>query len=252
VVDSTAESIVFELIFWGGIIELYLSSPPSAVRGAAWRRRSLLLALAGAHVLAFLLWPAPERATALQADAGRPITWLTLPAMPAPAPARAQRAAPTVEAKRPQAPPVAIRLPEQMRAPQAITLPPPSAEPAPAPPDPFALTPAKPTADDFKQALRKSAGAVDRQLRKESWNPRDKVIASTQTGLARGMGAAFQGDDGVSQENVITPDGRMMTKVKAGGSTYCAAMQSNGLVGGRDVFKDGVKTEVRTCPQYVK
>lgn len=248
-VDSTAESIVFELTFWDCIIELSLSSPPSAVRGAAWRRRSLLLALAGVHVLAFLLWPAPERATAPPADAGRRITWLTLPAKPAPV----RRPAAAAEPKRPQAvAPVAIRLAEQARAPQAITLAPASAEPAPAPPDPFALTPSKPVAEDLKQALRKSAGAVDRQLRKESWNPRDKIIASSQTGLARGMGAAFQGDDGVSQENVITPDGRMMTKVKAGGSTYCAAMQSNGLVGGRDVFKDGVKTEVRTCPQYVK
>ncbi len=43
-----------------------------------------------------------------------------------------------------------------------------------------------------------------------------------------------------------------MSKMRAGGSTYCAAMQSNGQVGGRDVFKDGVKTEISNCPNYVK
>jgi hypothetical protein len=249
VVDSTAESIVFELIFWGWIIELFLSSPPHAVQSAAWRRRGLLLALAGVHVLAFLLWPAPGRPTMPHMGGERHITWLTLPA-PAHPPAPAQRPPRTVQRER------APEQKQQARAPQAITLPQPTPAPsAPAaapPPDPFAVAPARPGADDFRQALRKSAGAVDRQLRKESWNPRDKVIASSQSALARGMGAAFQGDDGVSQENVITPDGKMMTKVKAGGSTYCAAMQSNGLVGGRDVFKDGVKTEVTTCPQYVK
>lgn len=248
-VDSTAESIVFELIFWGWIIELYLSSPPRAVQTALWRRRSLLLALAGVHVLAFLLWPAPERPITPHTGEQQHITWLTLPA-PAHPPPPAQRPTRVVQLAR------APEQERQARALQAITLPQPAPAPsAPAaapPPDPFAIAPARPGTEDFKQALRKSAGAVDRQLRKESWNPRDKVIASSQTALARGMGAAFQGDDGVSQENVITPDGKMMTKVKAGGSTYCAAMQSNGLVGGRDVFKDGVKTEVTTCPQYVK
>ena len=248
----TAESIVFWEIFRGRVIELYLSSPPRAVRGTLWRRRSLLLALAGVHVLGFLLWPAPERATAPPADAGRHITWLTLPAAPTPrtAPTRARPAEPGRPRAAAGAP---LRVPEQDRAPQAITLPTPAVAPTAAPPDPFAVAPARPTADDLKQALRNSAGAADRQLRKESWNPRDKIIASSQTALARGVGEAFRGDDGVSQENLLTPEeGRMMTKMRAGGSTYCAAMQSNGLVGGRDVFKNGVKTEVTSCPRYVK
>ena len=206
------------------------------------------------HVLAFLLWPAPEHPITPRTGDERHITWLTLPA-PVRAPVRAPAALPRSERVTPQA--RAPKPDQQARAPQAITQPQPITLPAPSPAasppvDPFAAEPARPATEDFKQMLRKSAGAVDRQLRKESWNPRDKVIASSQTALARGMGAAFQGDDGVSQENMVTPDGKMMTKVKAGGSTYCAAMQSNGLVGGRDVFKDGVKTEVTTCPQYVK
>lgn len=242
-------------------IELYLTLPPGAVQTGLWRRRSLLLALAGVHVLAFLLWPAPERSKAPQTDSGRRITWLTLPQRQPerrPAPATPLAAAP----KRPQTlSPAAIRDPEQARAPQAITLPTPAmqpAAPAPAPAaaaaadDPFAATPTRPAGDDLKQALRNSAGAADRQLRKESWNPRDKVIANSATALASGMGEAFRGNRGYSEENFTTPDGRTMTKVHAGGSVYCAAMQSNTLVGGRDVFRDGVKTEITNCPRYAK
>ena len=203
------------------------------------------------HVLGFLLWPAPERARAPQTDAGRQITWLTLPALPQPRPLP-----PVAQSAQPRRSPAAVAAarpaPGQARAPQAITLPAPAVTPAAPPPDPFAATPPRPTADDFGQALRNSAGAADRQLRRESWNPRDKIIASSQTVLARGLGAAFRGNDGLSQENVITPDGRTMSKMRAGGSTYCAAMQSNGQVGGRDVFKDGVKTEISNCPNYVK
>ncbi|MFA9218146.1 MAG: hypothetical protein ACEQSK_13735, partial [Sphingomonadaceae bacterium] len=102
---------------------------------------------------------------------------------------------------------------------------------------------------DLRQALRSRAGAVDQQLRKESWNPRDKVLVRADTRLARGMADAYAGNDGVTQENFTTPDGRMMTRVRAGGSTYCAQMQSNALVGGRDVFRDGVKTQIATCPR---
>ena len=243
----SAESIVFRVIFRERIIELYLS-PPHAARGPLWRRRSLLLALAGLHVLAFLLWPAPGRPPTPAADAQRRITWLTLPA-PRHVPPLA-RATPRLRPSEPAtAEPQPPKMLEQPRVPQAITLPQPAGTPATLPADPFAVAPAVPAADDLKTALRKSAGAADRQLRKESRNPRDKFVANADTALARGMDAAFQGDHGYGAELLIPPDGRLTTKVRSGGSTYCAAMQSNTLMGGRDVFRDGVKTEITNCPQ---
>ncbi|GJI92823.1 hypothetical protein RugamoR1_59860 [Rugamonas sp. R1(2021)] len=123
--------------------------------------------------------------------------------------------------------------------PQAIT------QTAP-PPDPFAL-PAKPD-EDLRQRALKSAAAVDKQLRKEAWNPRDKFVANDQTALAAKIGGAYIGGGSVTYEEVSLPDGRHMTKIHGPAGTYCAYMESNALTGGRDPFRDGVKTKVGTCP----
>lgn len=117
------------------------------------------------------------------------------------------------------------------------------------PPDPFAEQPAKP-AEDLRQRSLKSAALVDKQLRKEAWNPRDKRIANDTTVLAAKIGGAYVGNDsGTTTEEVVTPDGRLMTKVRTpGGGTYCAYKESNALTGGRDPFRDGIKTKVTSCP----
>lgn len=126
--------------------------------------------------------------------------------------------------------------------PQAIT------QAAP-PPDPFAEPPAKP-ADDLRQRSLKSAALVDKQLRKEAWNPRDKKIANDTTLLAAKIASAYVGNDrGTTLEEVTTSDGRLMTRVRTpGGSTYCAYKETNAITGGRDPFRDGVKTKVSSCP----
>ncbi len=116
------------------------------------------------------------------------------------------------------------------------------------PPDPFAQPPAKP-AEDLMQRSLSSAAAVDRQLRKEAWNPRDKKIANDTTALAAKLGGAYAGDNGTTLENFTTPDGRLMTRVRSAGGSYCGVMESNSLTGGRDPFRDGVKTKVSTCPR---
>ena len=117
------------------------------------------------------------------------------------------------------------------------------------PPDPFAEPPAK-SADDLRQRSLKSAALVDKQLRKEAWNPRDKRIANDTTVLAARIGGAYVGNDsGTTMEEVTTPDGRLVTKVRTpGGGTYCAYKENNALTGGRDPFRDGVKTKVTSCP----
>jgi hypothetical protein len=243
----------------------------------------LLLALAGAHMLGFLLWQAPQRAaTGTEAGRERGITWLMLPAPAVRRPALAEDAGerthrtqreqrlrpsrtapdpaqlPQTPPPQPQPQPQPQRAPgdadpaQQARAQQAITQPapaPPTASGAPA--DPFAAAPARATADDFRQALRNSAGAADRQLRKESWNPRDKRIANDSTVLAAAIGSAYIGhDSGVTFEELSLPDGRHMTRMHMpGGGTLCAYMESNAITGGRDPFRDGVKTKISTCPR---
>ena len=117
------------------------------------------------------------------------------------------------------------------------------------PPDPFAQ-PSATSGDDLRQRALKSAALVDKQLRKEAWNPRDKKIANETTLLAAKMGGAYVGNDGgTTMEEVSTTDGRLMTKVRTpGGGTYCAYKETNGTTGGRDPFRDGVKTKVTNCP----
>jgi len=227
------------------IIELH-----TLERTPDWRRRGWLALIAGAHVLAFLGWRAPERLPLLPVPPQPGITYIVPPFVappqrrPAPPPRQLKSvhepAAPrmTPLPATPQAQP--IQQPAQPPAPQAITQTTP-------PPDPFAQQPAKP-AEDLLQRSLKSAAAVDRQLRKEAWNPHDKKIANTTTVLAAKLGGAFVGDEGTTFENFTTPDGRLMTRVRSGDGSYCAVMESNSLTGGRDPFRDGVKTKVGTCP----
>jgi len=222
------------------IIELH-----TLERRPDWRRRGWLALIAGAHVLAFIGWRAPERPLAASVGHHEAITYILSPTKPPPKPSAQPK--PVREAAAPQvtllpaAPqPLPIQQPAQPQAPQAITQPTP-------PPDPFAQQPAKP-AEDLLQRSLKSAAAVDRQLRKEAWNPHDKKIANNTTVLAAKLGGAFVGDEGTTYENFTTPDGRLMTRVRSGDGSYCAVMESNSLTGGRDPFRDGVKTRVGTCP----
>ncbi|USX19145.1 hypothetical protein NHH82_25300 [Oxalobacteraceae bacterium OTU3REALA1] len=128
-----------------------------------------------------------------------------------------------------------------MTQPQAITQP-------MLPPDPFAEPSAKPS-DDLRQRALKSAELVDKQLRKEAWNPRDKKIANDTTVLAAKLGGAYVGNDsGTTMEDVTLADGRVMTKVRTpGGGTYCAYKETNAVTGGRDPFRDGIQTKVTSC-----
>jgi hypothetical protein len=117
-------------------------------------------------------------------------------------------------------------------------------------PDPFAEPAAKP-ADDLKQRSLKSAAAIDKQLRKEAWNPRDKKIANDTTVLADKIAGAYVGNNGLmTTEQVTMPDGRLMTRVRTpGGGVFCAYKQSNSLYGGRDPIRDGIRTLVTNCPR---
>ncbi|MGV7210158.1 hypothetical protein ACLB1G_20155 [Oxalobacteraceae bacterium A2-2] len=213
------------------------------------------------HLLAFMLWRAPEYLRPAPAQQRRmEITWV-LPPRPAPrldarnAPPSGPHTAAQPRSARAPAAPQPIHLPPA--APSAVPPTAPSAAEAPqlaqplpiTPPDPFALPlkdqgRGKDKGDVLQQSL-KSAGAVDRQLRKESWNPRDKHIVSAAVEEAEKGTRA-----GVNIETFELPDGRKMAKVRMpNGSSYCAATQSNALTGGRDPFRDGVKTQVSTCPR---
>ena len=81
-----------------------------------------------------------------------------------------------------------------------------------------------------ERALR-AAGKVDRELRKTSLNVAERNLTI-----------------GKIERELEMPDGRRMSKVVTAFGRYCAYKESNGLVGGRDVFRDGVKTKIGPCP----
>nr|WP_229259365.1 hypothetical protein [Duganella aceris] len=195
--------------------------------------------------MALIVWRADHRLATPHATQRQAVTYILAPLMPtlerrrtAQAPVRPSRHIAPAPITAPQP---AVAVPAQ--PPQAITL---STPPAA---DPFAQPPPK-AAEDLLQRSLKSAALADRQMRKEAWNPRDKKIANDSTALAARLGGAYVGGDGgLSQEATTLDDGRVSSKIHAGGSTYCAVKESNGMTGGRDPFRDGIKTKVTTCPR---
>jgi len=132
---------------------------------------------------------------------------------------------------------------QRRSAPAAITVrPPPAAAAAPAAvPDPFAAP-----EQSLSDMARASVGDAMKALRKETPHA---FLRSEQSGsaIARALARAG-GSGGTGLEEIVLPDGRRMTRVRAGGSTYCVVMDAPGGSGGRDVFRDGAKARTVTCP----
>ena len=216
------------------------------------KRRGWLILIAGVHALALLSWRSPERVLAPPAPPGPGITYILPPFTPPPSRLPQQRPHPPAPTPQPRAV-ASLPAPQPQPAPAMQLVTPPPSPPSPPPEarqaeaDPFAQ-PAKPD-DSLKQRALLSAAAADKQLRKEAWNPRDKKIANDSTYLAAAISSAYVGhESGVTTEQIILPDGRLMTKVHTPAGTFCAQMESNTLTGGRDPFRDGLRTLIGKCP----
>jgi hypothetical protein len=199
------------------------------------RRISLLLIVA-LHVLAAWLWPsrsidskhAPQRETA--------ISFIThVPPAIKPSKSKPSALARTPVRNIPRAP-------TRVRSEPELTL-------VPAPAEPLATTPPteapEKTADEILQQARADVGKIDRDLRSVSPDKSLRKIVLHPTKLESSFAAAFKERGPQRMEEIIGPDGRRITKV----GNMCAFKESNGLVGGRDVFKDGVKTRWQSCPK---
>jgi len=176
-----------------------------------------------------------------------PITYLLTPMRPKTVPRPPERIRPPSQPlRRPNAAPAPAPVPllpppEAEQAPQAIT------QAAP-PPDPFAPPPSKPE-DDLKQRSLKSAYAIDKQLRKESWTQRDRKVVNDETALAAAIGKAYVGGGSGAMQEVTMADGTRMTKWRMpGGATVCFYKESNGFSGGRDPFRDTGRLKIMSCP----
>ena len=136
-----------------------------------------------------------------------------------------------------------VQLPSVVPAENAIRLVPavPEAEPV-APPEPPV---ASKSADEILGQARIDIGKIDRDVRKASPDMAVRNITLCQPKLETAIAGAYKERGPPKMEEVVLPDGRRMTRV----GNMCAVKESNGLVGGRDVFKDGVKTRWQTCPR---
>lgn len=209
-----------------------------------WRRPLVLAVLAGLHLAVAVSWigqrvPRPEQPPRVVA-----ITYVLAPKSPVPLATQPKSSLP--QRQRPAAT-LPVRPARAAVQPQPITLP---AMPQPITPpsnsDPLYATPAAAGSDSLRQAI-KSAGSIDRQLRKESGNPRDKVITNSQTALAAKIAGAYVGSDGARLEETESADGQRVTRIRGlGGTILCARRESNAL--GVDPIRDGGKTKVTTCP----
>ena len=222
------------------------------------RRRIWLAVIAGAHVLGFLGWQAPQRPAAALAKPHASVTYILAPF---------KRSEPVVAAVRPVAQPPArmrtapVPVPAAAmaaNAPQAISMPAapamaPASEPAAVaeslptlPSDPFAL-PLKPE-DDLKQRAIKGAAAADKAALKASFTQRDRKLVNDDTALGTAIAKAYRGG-GTRQVEIVGPDGSRITKfILPGGGEVCYRSASNNFSGGRDPFRDSGKIVASSCP----
>lgn len=212
-----------------------------------------LLVVAALHLLTIYLVTRPRSQTA-QVLAARSTNIVFL-APPAPRRAAAPPPVPTSASVRERRTVALPSSPEPtQRLPQPITLPPPAAEAPPVANAPAADEPdwtqpaAKPGADSLAERAKKSIGAIDRDLRAKSLNITDRKPMAEQTALASNIASAFK-RQATTVEEVLMADGSRMSKVHTPSGTYCAYKESNAVTGGRDPFKDGVRTKVTSCPR---
>lgn len=189
------------------------------------------------HLLALLSWP--QRQPPVR-DAT--LTYSDIVFLAPPKPVR-PRPAPDVATPPRKLQPVAISAaPVIAAAPVPEALPAPAAEPL-AEPAQFAAR-----APDILERARRDVGKIDRELRKNSLNMAERNLVLGKSKAALAFADVHAANEGTRIEESVMPDGRRISKVKTRFGRYCAYKESNGLVGGRDVFRDGVKTKISGCP----
>jgi len=196
-------------------------------------RRVLAFAVIVAlHAAGLLWWPKREQAT----PGAMPAVDVVFVAPPKAAPPRqlpAPRTATALQRTR-------ERRPMQLVVPQAV------ASPSPAPvPVPIEQAPAvaQTSADDVRRQARLDVGKIDRDMRAASLDMAERHLALNLSKRERGIADAFveRGPPKIVEE--VMSDGRRRSRI----GNSCAYMESNGLVGARDVFKNGVKTRWERC-----
>lgn len=103
-----------------------------------------------------------------------------------------------------------------------------------------------PTANLLSNAKR-DIGKIDRDLRKAYPKLLEAAPDSAQARLEKGIAAAAKPTT-FSMEDIISPDGRRMTKVTGPDGTYCVRKEGAGSTDGLDTMQNGVRAKTTNCP----
>ncbi len=201
------------------------------------------------HVLLLLVWTMARRPP-IQEEAARAMQWINLPVL-APMPHSAVV---------PATPPAAVRrqsLPASVRpAPAPTIAPAPAMTLAPSPaPALAAEPPAQPATETIMERARRSAGAVDRAMRKENRPyivaPLDSPEIRMRNGMERAHALApTKLWEAPKVEELVnqTGDGARRTRVITAGGAYCISERATNT--SIDTIERHGKLRLTNCPQH--
>jgi hypothetical protein len=208
------------------------------------------------HVALILVWQGARTLPLAQPEGTRSaiIQWVGLPALPhteaapstPPADARQRHRLPSVRSARP-----ADDLDRAGPAAESV-----SEVPAPAATPAFsAVTPARPGAESIMESARRSAGSIDRAMRKENRPYITAPLDSPQIRMRNGMELAHEMApsrlwEAPKIEELVnsTGDGARRTRVITGNGTYCITERSPTT--SVDMIEKHGKLRLTNCPQH--
>lgn len=221
------------LLYFADAKNARIRMKPVAAGRAPQQRWLAMLIIIALHVAGVLYWPQRQQGHTSQAGEGETALFLV--------PERKQ--VPTITHT---AAAVSKRQPAARARPRKTeTPPPPSIRLIPAEPALAAEEPpvASKSAEQITLQARRDIAKIDRELRQASLDMAQRNLVFNLSRREKGIAEAFieRGPPKIIEE--VMNDGRRRSRI----GNKCAYMESNGLVGGRDVFKNGVRTVWGDC-----
>lgn len=96
---------------------------------------------------------------------------------------------------------------------------------------------------------KRDIAKIDRELRKDFPKLPEAAPNSTQSRLEKGIAAAAK-PQATTMEDIVSADGRRMTRVVGPNGTYCVRKEGAGATDGLDMIQGGVRAKTTNCPEF--
>ncbi|WP_426340408.1 hypothetical protein ACN9MZ_00530 [Pseudoduganella sp. S-14] len=205
-------------------------------------RYGWLALVAVLHLALFACWRFSARLTVprLPQREGEIVFLTQAPAMPG-MPARTERPRMPAAVTQPRRSAVASTKPAAV-----LTVPPAAPAPGTTAPDPFAQP--APVVESVLERSRRAAIGVDRELRKESKNDNDRVLAH-EPKLAQDIALAYKGSGAFAMAETVLPNGDTLARVTTPFTSYCILKRGNRSGAGLNAIDNAGKTLIVSCPK---